>query len=165
MAELRYLVGDATEPVERPAIIAHVCNDIGAWGAGFTAALNRRWPELGKAFKEYGRHPLGSVGWSAVAPEIYVANMTAQKGVGRGRRRIDDDALRTCLELVARGARLDGASVHMPRIGCGLAGATWDEIEPLVQWGLVMRGVDVYVYDLLTRPVARKPPAPIGFSG
>jgi len=39
------------------------------------------------------------------------------------------------------------ASVHMPRIGCGLAGGRWDRIEPLIDTALCQRGVPVTVYD------------------
>jgi hypothetical protein len=35
----------------------------------------------------------------------------------------------------------------MPRIGCGLAGGTWDRIEPLVARTLLARDVPVTVYD------------------
>jgi hypothetical protein len=40
-----------------------------------------------------------------------------------------------------------GASVHMPRIGCGLAGSKWTRIEPLIEQYLCGRGVTVTVYD------------------
>jgi len=35
----------------------------------------------------------------------------------------------------------------MPRIGCGLAGGTWEEVEPLVQEHLAV-DFNVTVYDL-----------------
>jgi hypothetical protein len=34
----------------------------------------------------------------------------------------------------------------MPRIGCGLAGGTWDKVEPIVLKELA--GLDVFVYDM-----------------
>ena len=37
--------------------------------------------------------------------------------------------------------------VHLPRIGCGLAGGKWEQVEPLVQQFLSARGVAVTVYD------------------
>ncbi|MCT2277673.1 hypothetical protein M3G91_08560 [Micromonospora chalcea] len=40
-----------------------------------------------------------------------------------------------------------GASVHMPRIGCGLAGGSWQRIEPLIRQALSDRGIPVTVYD------------------
>lgn len=37
---IRYVMGDATKPsVDGPAIIAHICNDIGAWGGQDSFAL------------------------------------------------------------------------------------------------------------------------------
>ncbi len=40
-----------------------------------------------------------------------------------------------------------GASVHMPRIGCGLAGGKWSRVEPLVTERLAKRDIAVTVYD------------------
>jgi O-acetyl-ADP-ribose deacetylase (regulator of RNase III) len=44
------------------------------------------------------------------------------------------------------GAKAQNASVHMPRIGCGLAGGTWDQIEPLIIATLISV-ISVWVYD------------------
>ncbi|MEU8679992.1 hypothetical protein [Streptomyces sp. NPDC048611] len=48
---------------------------------------------------------------------------------------------------VAGKAQELGASVHMPRIGCGLAGGTWSRVEPLVAARLTRCGIPVTVYD------------------
>ncbi|THA79646.1 hypothetical protein E6R60_03350 [Streptomyces sp. A0642] len=53
---------------------------------------------------------------------------------------------RSRLSVGALGLKL-GASVHMPRIGCGLAGGTWSRIEPLIEKRLTGRGIPVTVYD------------------
>ncbi|GAA2522382.1 hypothetical protein GCM10010423_14150 [Streptomyces levis] len=37
--------------------------------------------------------------------------------------------------------------MHMPRIGCGLAGGRWARVEPLVEERLVRQGIPVTVYD------------------
>ena len=58
------------------------------------------------------------------------------------------DAVETALSRVADEAARLKASVHMPRIGCGLAGGTWDRIEPIIHRTLCGRGVEVLVYDL-----------------
>jgi O-acetyl-ADP-ribose deacetylase (regulator of RNase III) len=57
------------------------------------------------------------------------------------------EAVEACLAKVAERARELDASVHMPRIGCGLAGGKWERIEPLVTKCLRDRGVAVTVYD------------------
>jgi O-acetyl-ADP-ribose deacetylase (regulator of RNase III) len=74
-------------------------------------------------------------------------NMVAQAGTRTGSKGppIRYDALRTCLERVNDYAETFKASVHCPRIGCGLAGGKWDMVEPVIQETLKDR--DVYVYD------------------
>ncbi|WP_234334860.1 hypothetical protein [Streptomyces sp. NRRL S-118] len=57
------------------------------------------------------------------------------------------EAIDTALAAVAGQALELGASVHMPRIGCGLAGGKWSRIEPLTAARLTARGIDVTVYD------------------
>lgn len=57
------------------------------------------------------------------------------------------EAIETALGRLADEVIELGASVHMPRIGCGLAGGKWSRIEPLVTERLVSRGIAVTVYD------------------
>ena len=57
------------------------------------------------------------------------------------------EAIDTALDRLAGPALELGASVHMPRIGCVLAGGTWSRVEPLVENRLVRRGTPVTVYD------------------
>jgi hypothetical protein len=40
------------------------------------------------------------------------------------------------------------ATVHMPRIGAGQSGGTWDNVEEIVRDTLTAEGVRVTVYDL-----------------
>ena len=57
-------------------------------------------------------------------------------------------ALKSCLTKVAKEALTSNASVHMPRIGCGLGGGKWKLVEPIIKEELIDRGIDVTVYDL-----------------
>ncbi|MEU8778731.1 macro domain-containing protein [Streptomyces sp. NPDC048606] len=156
MKELRIIAGDATSPQAKgPKIVAHVCNDIGGWGKGFVLALSRRWPEPEAAYRAWHRRRadndfgLGAVQVVRVKPDVWVANMVGQRGIrtGGGGPPIRYDAVARCLDALAAHAVELGASVHMPRIGCGLAGGTWARIEPLITTALCARDVDVTVYD------------------
>ena len=145
-ASLRYVIGDATAPAT-PGVIAHICNDANAWGAGFSGAVSRRWGMPEFQFRGH-RHDLGDVQIVDVGNGIRVANMVAQHGVGPdaiGRPPIRYHALRRCLVALAK---TRPARVHMPRIGCGLAGGHWDEVEAIIVDTLVRADVDVTVYDL-----------------
>ena len=156
MSGITYVKGDATRPqAEGAKIICHVCNDLGGWGKGFVLALSRRWPEPEAEYRRWhatgadGGFGLGAVQFVRVEPDTWVANMVGQRGINRGRSGppIRYEAVAECLRQVAARARELGASVHMPRIGCGLAGGDWSEVEPLIVQHLCEPGVAVTVYD------------------
>jgi O-acetyl-ADP-ribose deacetylase (regulator of RNase III) len=147
-----YLTGDATAPkIEGNKIIAHICNDVGGWGKGFVLALSKRWKEPEREFYalyKKGGCQLEEIQLVAVEPDIWVANMVAQRDIYKkdGIPPIRYEALSTCLRKLAAKAKELRASVHMPRIGCGLAGGSWDKVVAIVEKEL--EGVEVYVYDL-----------------
>lgn len=172
---IHYLKGDATNPQTKgPKIIAHVCNDAGKWGAGFVLAVSDHYPIVRDLYLRWyagklksidyhdgvycsqGRFMLGEVQiilQLGAGKTMYVANMIAQHGIKTGSHGspIRYDALEACLKKVALEVKqLEvplrvPVSVHMPRIGCGLAGGRWEEVEPLITNAL--QGVEVYVYD------------------
>jgi len=156
MAAIRYLRGDATQPNGGGnKVVAHVCNDLGGWGKGFVLAVSKRWPGPEASYRAWHRRrakndfALGALQLVAVGPYLWVANMVAQRGMKTGSNGppIRYEALRACLRKLAAEAEPLAASVHMPRIGCGLAGGRWDLVEPLVVEELGDRGVEVVVYD------------------
>lgn len=156
MSEITYVRGDATVPLGKgPRLILHVCNDIGGWGKGFVLALSRRWPEPEKAFRRWHREraandfALGAVQFVQVEPYLWVANLVGQRGIRTGSKGVPVryEAIAEGLTKVADRAAELGASVHMPRIGCGLAGGKWSRVEPLITDRLVDQGIPVTVYD------------------
>ena len=52
---------------------------------------------------------------------------------------------------MATKAKKLGASVHMPRIGSGLAGGKWEQVEGIIREELTAADVAVTVYDLPQR--------------
>jgi O-acetyl-ADP-ribose deacetylase (regulator of RNase III) len=156
MPEIAYVRGDATAPSGRGVkVIAHVCNDLGGWGKGFVLAVSRRWPEPEAAYRAWHRarasndFGLGAVQLVRVEPYVWVANMIGQHGIRTGSKGVPVryEAIDTALgRLAGRAAELN-ASVHMPRIGCGLAGGKWSRVEPLVTERLTRQGISVTVYD------------------
>ncbi|MFF7790530.1 Appr-1-p processing protein [Streptomyces sp. NPDC007991] len=156
MSGITYVRGDATVPsVKGVKVIAHVCNDIGGWGKGFVLALSRRWPEPEAAYRAWHRDRagndfgLGAVQFMQVERHVWVANMIGQRGTKTGSKGVPVryEAIDTALAALAARAGELGATVHMPRIGCGLAGGKWSRIEPLIEERLIRRGIPVTVYD------------------
>ena len=149
MGKINYVIGDATQPQGKgKKIICHICNDIGAWGAGFVLAISRRWSFPEQFYRARQKYPLGHVDILAVDEDVYVANMIGQHRTGYdkdGNPPIRYDAVKTALEAVNAVAEKRNATLHMPRIGCGLAGGEWERIEEIIKEVVT---VDVTVYDL-----------------
>lgn len=152
---IQYIKGDATDPsVKGNKIIAHICNDVGAWGKGFVLAVSRKWSEPEEHFRACFRvkvdSSLGQVQFVRVNEDTWVANIIGQRNIykdPKGNPPIRYEAVSSGLQTVSEFAQQIGASVHMPRIGCGLAGGTWDKIEPLITSHLVEKNIAVTVYD------------------
>ena len=156
MKNIKYVKGDATAPqTSGKNIIVHICNNLGGWGKGFVLAISKRWSEPEQAYREWYKYreendfALGLTQLVQVEDDLYVGNMIAQQGL----KRVDNippiryEAVRTCLSAIAIEAKKLDASVHMPRIGCGLAGGKWEEIEPILLETLSSHNIEVYVYD------------------
>lgn len=171
---ITYVTGDATEPQgdDPIKVIAHVCNNVGAWGKGFVLSINKRWPHVEDDYRQWSsgvikgppQFALGRVRMIIVRQRkthTWVANMVAQDGLisKDNPQPIRYDALERCLNTLGKKAssikEKTGVecSIHMPRIGCGLAGGTWTEVEQIINRALVQKKVKVYVYDL---PVKKK---------
>lgn len=156
MAEIQYVKGDATAPVgDGNKIIVHICNDIGGWGKGFVRAISKKWkaPEAAyrKWYKSQEGFALGQVQHVRIEDDLWVANLIGQHKIYKdenGDPPVRYDAIRIGLAEVAQRAQKLSASVHMPRIGCGLAGGKWEQIEPILDQELVALGVQTTVYDL-----------------
>ena len=157
MTTIQYLKGNATNPqINGHQIIVHICNDLGKWGRGFVLAISKRWPTPEQTYKDSfkvdPKPSLGDVQFVSVENSTTVANIIGQHGVRSPRNKsapapIRYRAVEKGLSAVAEHAVKNNASIHMPRIGCGLAGGTWTEIEPIIQRTLIAAGIEVFVYD------------------
>lgn len=148
---ITYTKGDATRPLGKgPKIIVHSCNDLGYWGAGFVMALTKRWSEPEAAYRRAlirGPLELGMVHFASVSDTIMVANLIGQKGIVSPTNNIPVkySAIRRGMKKVAFKAKEINATIHMPRMGCGLGGGTWDKMEPIIVE--TCEGIEVTVYD------------------
>jgi O-acetyl-ADP-ribose deacetylase (regulator of RNase III) len=143
---ITYIKGDATKPIgDDKKLLVHVCNNCGKWGAGFVMAVSKRWEEPEKEYRKLGVkipenfRQLGTNQYVKVdsKEELIVVNMIAQNGYNTMHRgykdRLDYDKLETCLKDVNKYAMTNNYSVHMPKIGSGLACGRWTEIEKLIK--------------------------------
>ena len=131
------IIGDILDVVsERGGVLAHQVNCRRTAGAGLALQIRRRWPVW---WRRYRDRPalLGGAHIAEVEAYIWVADLYAQRDIGRNVPQTDYTALRGCL------GRLDGQLVEMDmaadlllfpwRIGCGLAGGNWMIVQPMVE--------------------------------
>lgn len=155
--EIVYTRGDATLPVsEGNRFIVHICNNVGGWGAGFVLAVSNRWDLPEAAYRDYARGchergetlKLGALQLVQVDQGLWVVNLIGQIQTNDGTPPIQYPAVVRGLRRVCKFAQMYQASVHMPRIGCGLARGKWEVIEPIILRELSAKGIQVTVYDL-----------------
>lgn len=164
-----YVKGDVTRPLGgKYKVIVHVCNDLGAWGAGVSGAIGRRWPKAERLYRLWAiskklpphenNFPPFELGQIQVVQmnepdqNIRVVNLIGQNGL-RSRSNphpVRHDAIRQGLRTLAAVGNIDNQDtiVHMPKIGCGLAGGKWEDVRPIITDELSQKDVAVYAYEL-----------------
>lgn len=137
-------------------IIPHICNNIGSFGGGFTGAIEKRFPIVGKNFSLLGKNSkLGYVQYVSVAKkdpyshELIFANMIAQNGVigPRNKRPINYEALvRSMVDVrnYIKNSSKEKIEIHCPKFGSGLAGGNWSFIENLIED--IWSNTEVFIY-------------------
>jgi O-acetyl-ADP-ribose deacetylase (regulator of RNase III) len=156
--EIKYIKGDATEPIiigDKYSVICHCCNALGAWGKGFVVPLGQKYPiarekylKFIKMTKEENR--LGSVSFAKATDNIIVANIIGQFYTypKDGKIPLDYEALEKGFRSVIEMFQTNDIplTVHMPKIGCGLAGGDWNRVEEIIKNTFINSNIEVYVY-------------------
>lgn len=141
---IEYIKGDATSPV-CDGVLVHVCNDVGAWGAGFVLSLSARYPETKDLYKSHdGSLYLGMCIPQRLSENLRVVHMIAQSGLKskNNPHPLSMEHLKECLTKVSK--RYPDSVIHMPKIGSGLGGGDWSVIEGVIESSMNNR-VIVYV--------------------
>jgi hypothetical protein len=126
-------------------IIPHVCNNVGAFGAGFAGDIRRIHPTVAINFELLGKKPqLGTVQYVEVdSDKVYghkciYANMIAQNGLinyTHNRRPLNYESLvRSMIDVrnYIKKLAADKTEIHCVKFGSGLAGGDWRFITYLI---------------------------------
>jgi hypothetical protein len=147
MTKIKYIVGDLFAAIAEnpnPIIIPHICNDIGAWGAGFVVPLGKHFPKAKEMYLDWAsKHwkltgipfKLGEAQYVHIDDQITVMNMIGQRDCGHddtGRPPIRYSSLVRCMQNVAAIAEGLNAEIHAPAFGAGLAGGDWEFLEEFI---------------------------------
>jgi O-acetyl-ADP-ribose deacetylase (regulator of RNase III) len=138
-----------------PKIICQLVNDQArTWGGGVARAAAQKYPSAQNDYSSWllqipKRERLGRVHFFDVNATDCIASLIAQEGFGPSPGpRIRYAPLAECFQKVAAFAKDRNAGVHLPRIGLGQSGGSWDTVEEIILDTLTAIGVRVTVYDL-----------------
>lgn len=151
---IRYVVGNLLEASED--VVVHGVNVLGRFGKGVAGAMAEAWPEAKDSYLRAhtaGRLKLGTVVWADVGSHI-VGHAVTQPTIGRTGLHVSMSALTGCMGAIASAAvngipqtRLTSGfrSVAMPKIGAGLGGGDWQEIESAIESACTDLDIAIYV--------------------
>jgi hypothetical protein len=119
-------------------------------------ALSKKWKVTEEAYRQWYKSQeefsLGDVQFVHVADDIISRQYDRTAGYLQKYKWITSiryEAVRPIMlkksSLVCNGTE---GSIHMPRIGCGLAGGKWELIEQIIKEELIDKEIAVTVYDL-----------------
>lgn len=150
---MKHILGSALEPIDTKSdrVIAHVSNYHLVMGAGFAYFLAKKYPLAAESLVAHGvsmpvKKTLGWNDYIEVEPGLVVCSMVAQ--TLDHRFPLSMPALEDCLMDLAKQAKADKTTVHLPRIGCGLAGGHWEDIKHLIGAAEFESRTNWYVYTL-----------------
>jgi O-acetyl-ADP-ribose deacetylase (regulator of RNase III) len=164
-AKVNFVHGNVLKaPGQEPKVICQLVNDQARfWGGGVARGAAKAFPEAQKEFSNWivsvpRSRRLGDVHFAQTEKNMFIASLVGQEGFGPSPApRIRYAALEKCLEKISDFASAKSASVHMPRLGSGESGGSWDTVQEMVQDALIADGIPVTVYDL---PPKRLPNPP-----
>ena len=133
--EIEYVNDDITKVYN--GLIIHGTNCSGAFGSGVAGAIRKTWPEVYKRFKNSptGEEMLGQFIPVEVSPLLTIGNCYTQLRYGNdGKVYASLTAIEKSLTEAFLYATLnDIYCVNMPKIGAGLGGLDWTDVEAVVK--------------------------------
>lgn len=153
---ISYFHGDALKPRGNgKKLVCQLVNDQAyRWGGGFAREAAQRFPTAEREFTAWissiaREKRLGRVHISRSTDGVAIASLVAQSGFGKSELpRIRYQALEQCFRTISTYATSDDYSVHMPKIGTGVSGGTWESVADIINDTLVATGTEVIVYGL-----------------
>lgn len=130
-------------------IVPHICNNIGAFGAGFAGGVAKHYPLVKENYHLLGNHflknNLGYVQFVEVDKDntyghkLIFANMIAQNGtisINNNRPLHYGALVKSMYRVVSyinENFNDQKVQLHCPKFGCGLAGGNWNFIKNLIE--------------------------------
>lgn len=136
-------------------VVAHGCNYVGVMGAGVAKVLADKYP---KCFQEYAewlqdnypkrKDALGKCNIVLIVEGLWIANCITQGLAYYDGVLATPEAIRASLNEAFAAAEQLNLPLYLPKIGCGLGGLQWSDVEPIVAELSDIWDVDTYVCEI-----------------
>ena len=149
---INYIKGNVFDSKDQ--VLVHGCNCFQRMGAGIAKKVKELYPEAYQADVENtsyaDRGKLGTITHAAVKHVIHktpliVVNAYTQYNYATTSMMLDYGALRTAMYKIA--TLFGDKSISMPKIGAGLAGGDWKQIETILNDVFKNKIINVYYTD------------------
>ena len=149
--------------------LLHQANCFNTMNSGVAKAIREEFPEAYAAdCKTIKGDPakLGTYSYAAINElSGYIVNLYGQYNYGyNGKKFTLPGQLEAAMAAFSYNFRVGGElglAICLPRLGCGLGGASWeDDVLPMIERQLITRGFEVHVYD--REGTVCKSPKPLG---
>lgn len=143
-----YVSGDILEATTEAVI--NPVNCVGVMGAGLAKQFRNKYPNMYRCYKDFCDHDVLVPGRLHIfdrevfSPPFFIVNFPTKKD-WRNPSRLEyiEAGLAT---LVRTLRRLKVKSISIPKLGCGLGGLDWHDVNSLIKGYLSDVGVKVMVY-------------------
>ncbi len=130
---IEYRAGDAIKGTAPGEGLAHGCNGYGVMGAGIAKQVRQLFPETYAVYHDQCVHNEIHAGDCLVVPEndIFVFNCLTQHQPGPNAHLVYVDISFRWMVYLAKDLGVN--VINMPKIGCGIGGLVWEDVEAVIR--------------------------------
>jgi O-acetyl-ADP-ribose deacetylase (regulator of RNase III) len=132
-------------------VIIHGCNCFHTMGAGIALRIKENFPQayFEDLKTKYGdNNKLGTYTFIRInnnGKDLFIINAYTQFHYSWQNKSIRYDALRKCLKKIK--TDFSGLRFGLPKIGCGLAGGSWDIVSKIIEEELNLEDVTIVYFE------------------
>jgi len=153
---IHYRKGNLLEQSDLSAIV-HQCNLMHIFGAGIALEIKETFPEAYEADKQTPKNDISKLGkYSyAITPTFLIFNMYSQLGLSRHTRTTSYSHMEIAFKKIKNDLQNNIFGLKMPitlgmpyKIGCGLGGGNWEDVEKIIKNVFTDATFDVIICEL-----------------